>query len=237
MSTIATLTIEMAANIARLQTDMDQAKRVVNDSMKSIEQAVGMAKTAFVAFAGISSVDAFVGMVRGSIEAAAKLHDLAAQTGATVEALSAMGAVGKTSDTSLETISAAMNKLAKNMTGATEDTKIYGPNTPRYARFRQRDDYGGSLWTAAGQRLATLGEDAQQFARGGDLLLQPTEVVMGAGRGLLGDEGLHVRRGLDDLARAVAARVLGDHRGAIDDTHGVHIGDDEQLPAHKEMRH
>ncbi len=126
MSTIATLTIEMAANIARLQTDMDQAKRVVNDSMKSIEQAVGMAKTAFVAFAGISSVDAFVGMVRGSIEAAAKLHDLAAQTGATVEALSAMGAVGKTSDTSLETISAAMNKLAKNMAGATEDTKGAG---------------------------------------------------------------------------------------------------------------
>ena len=126
MSTIATLTIEMAANIARLQTDMDQAKRVVNDSMKSIEQAVGLAKTAFVAFAGISSVDAFVGMVRGSIEAAAKLHDLAAQTGATVEALSAMGAVGKTSDTSLETISAAMNKLAKNMAGATEDTKGAG---------------------------------------------------------------------------------------------------------------
>ena len=126
MSTIATLTIEMAANIARLQTDMDQAKRVVNDSMKSIEQAVGLAKTAFVAFAGISSVDAFVGMVRGSIEATAKLHDLAAQTGATVEALSALGSIGKTSDTSLETISAAMNKLAKNMAGATEDTKGAG---------------------------------------------------------------------------------------------------------------
>jgi hypothetical protein len=126
MSTIATLTIEMAANIARLQTDMDQAKRVVNDSMKSIEQAVGLAKTAFVAFAGISSVDAFVGMIRGSIEATAKLHDLAAQTGSTVEALSALGSVGKTSDTSLETISAAMNKLAKNMAGATEDTKGAG---------------------------------------------------------------------------------------------------------------
>ena len=126
MSTIATLTIEMAANVARLQADMDQAKRVVGDSMKSIEQAVGLAKTAFVAFAGISSLDAFVSMIKGSLEASAKLHDLAAQTGATVEALSALGSIGKTSDTSLETISQAMNKLAKNMAGATEDTKGAG---------------------------------------------------------------------------------------------------------------
>ena len=36
----------------------------------------------------------------------------------------------------------------RNFNGATEDTKIYGPNTPLYAKFRQRDDYGGSLWTA-----------------------------------------------------------------------------------------
>jgi outer membrane receptor protein involved in Fe transport len=35
----------------------------------------------------------------------------------------------------------------RNVGGATEDTKIYGPNTPLYARFRQRDDYA-SLWTA-----------------------------------------------------------------------------------------
>jgi iron complex outermembrane receptor protein len=35
----------------------------------------------------------------------------------------------------------------RNVGGATEDTKIYGPNTPKYAHFRQRDDYA-SLWTA-----------------------------------------------------------------------------------------
>jgi iron complex outermembrane recepter protein len=34
----------------------------------------------------------------------------------------------------------------RNIGSATEDTKIYGPNTPRYARFRQSDDYS-SLWT------------------------------------------------------------------------------------------
>jgi iron complex outermembrane receptor protein len=34
----------------------------------------------------------------------------------------------------------------RNIGGATEDTKIYGPNTPSFAKFRQRDDYS-SLWT------------------------------------------------------------------------------------------
>jgi len=36
----------------------------------------------------------------------------------------------------------------RNLNGATEDQKTYGPNTPSYAKFRQRDDYGGSLWSA-----------------------------------------------------------------------------------------
>jgi len=36
----------------------------------------------------------------------------------------------------------------RNIFGATEDQKTYGPSTPAYAKFRQRDDYGGSLWTA-----------------------------------------------------------------------------------------
>lgn len=35
----------------------------------------------------------------------------------------------------------------RNIGNATEDTKIYGANTPDYAKFRQRDDYA-SLWTA-----------------------------------------------------------------------------------------
>ena len=35
----------------------------------------------------------------------------------------------------------------RNVYDAPEDTKIYGPDTPRFARFRQHDDYA-SLWTA-----------------------------------------------------------------------------------------
>jgi len=34
----------------------------------------------------------------------------------------------------------------RNLTDATEDVAIYGPNTPGFAKLRQRDDYGSS-WT------------------------------------------------------------------------------------------
>ena len=34
----------------------------------------------------------------------------------------------------------------RNINDQTEDSKIYGPNTPDYAKFRQRVDYG-SAWT------------------------------------------------------------------------------------------
>jgi hypothetical protein len=40
----------------------------------------------------------------------------------------------------------ALFAALRNVNGATEDTKIYGPHTPDYAKFRQRDDYA-SLWT------------------------------------------------------------------------------------------
>ncbi len=36
----------------------------------------------------------------------------------------------------------------RKLNGATEDQKTYGPTTPAYAKFRARDDYGGSLWSA-----------------------------------------------------------------------------------------
>ena len=34
----------------------------------------------------------------------------------------------------------------RNINDAFEDSKIYGPNTPAFARFRNRTDYG-SAWT------------------------------------------------------------------------------------------
>ncbi|MBB2485402.1 hypothetical protein H5407_09200 [Mitsuaria sp. WAJ17] len=82
-----------------------------------------LAKTAFIALAGIGSIAAFAGMIKGSIDATAALHDLSIQTGASVAALGAFKSVGSYTETSAESIAGAMNKLAKNMAMADEDSK------------------------------------------------------------------------------------------------------------------
>ena len=69
------------------------------------------------------TVGAFVDIVKGAVESGAALHDLALQTGSTVEALSGLAAVGKYSDQTADTIGGAMNKLTRNLASATEESK------------------------------------------------------------------------------------------------------------------
>lgn len=57
--TVGTLTIEMAANIVRLQQDMDKAKRTVDNAMGSVEKSIDRVTTAIGAIAGALSVQAF----------------------------------------------------------------------------------------------------------------------------------------------------------------------------------
>lgn len=120
---IGTLTIEMAANIARLQTDMAQAKQVVSDASKQMQYAADLARKALVALVGIGSVAAFKGMIDSNIAAMASLKNLSTMTGVAVEQLSGLGAVARISGTSLDSVAGAMNKLSKGMAGATEDSK------------------------------------------------------------------------------------------------------------------
>lgn len=126
MSTLDTLVIDLIANTARLQQDMNKATGIVGGAMKQVEGAVNIAKQAFVALGGAATVAGLVNLVKSSIDTAEALHDLSIQTGASVEALSAMAEVGKYTDTSVQTIAGAMNKLAKGMAVANEESKGTG---------------------------------------------------------------------------------------------------------------
>lgn len=75
---------------------------------------------------GAMSIAAFASIIKGSADAAAGLYDLSIRTGATVEALSGLAEIGKYSDIAADQIAGAMNKLAKNMAGATEESKGTG---------------------------------------------------------------------------------------------------------------
>lgn len=123
MSSIGTLTIDIAANVARLQADMNAVKNHVGGAMSGISSAADFAKKAMGGLAAGMTIGAFAGMIKGSIDAAGALNDLSIKTGASVESLSKFGDVGRLSGVTAEQVGDAMNKLAKGMVGATEDSK------------------------------------------------------------------------------------------------------------------
>lgn len=96
--------------------DMDSATLKVGDALKGM----GLAAAAAL---GVGSLAAVTSMVKGYIDAAEGLKDLGIKTGATVESLSAFASIGKLTGTTAETIGQAMNRLAKNMAGSTEESK------------------------------------------------------------------------------------------------------------------
>ncbi len=179
--------IQMMANLVRLQKDMDDAKRSVQGAMADIEKYVGYAKAAFVALAGVASVGAFVGMIRGAYDAAEKLKDLSATAGTTVGALSALGSVGKLSETGIDSIASAMNKLSKNLAGADEDSKGTAAALRAlgldFARFKQ---------LAPDEQMMAVAKAMDQFADGGG--------KSAAAMALYGKEGAKLIPMLKDLA-------------------------------------
>ena len=98
----------------------------VGVSADSIKGAVGGLSGVLTSLVGVATVGGFAALVKGSIDSAAALNDLAIQSGASVEALSGLASVGKLSGQSADSIAVAMNRLAKNMAGATEESKGTG---------------------------------------------------------------------------------------------------------------
>ncbi len=74
---IGALEIELLANIARLQRDMDMAKRSVGDAMSSIDNFVSKAQRTLGAFGiGIGAIS-FGSLIKGAVDAADKINDVA----------------------------------------------------------------------------------------------------------------------------------------------------------------
>ena len=143
---LATLSLDFVANFSKLTGDVDQIQRHVKGAMKEIDSAIGTAKTAFAALGVTLSVNAFAGMVKGSIDAAGSLHDLSIKTGASVESLSKFGQVGALSGVSADQLGMAMNRLAKGMSvsneeskGTTDALKALGLNFEDFRRLKPED--------------------------------------------------------------------------------------------------
>jgi hypothetical protein len=115
---VATLLIEMAADVARLRQDMNQAKGLVDSSFASMKSAAGTVKTAFAAIGVSLSVGALTSWVKSAINAADESSKLAQKIGVATEEIAGLqlafnlaGAGGGVMQTSLAKLA---NEADKN---------------------------------------------------------------------------------------------------------------------------
>lgn len=202
---IGELQIDILANMARLQTDMNELKRSVGGSMQYVQQAAEMAKTAMIGLVGVGSVAAFAGMIRSSIEGAAALNDLAIQSGLSVDQLSALAEVGKTTNTSAEAIASASVKLSKNLAGATEESK--GASAALRAMGISFDQF---VAMSPDDQMLQLARSMDKYADGSG--------KSAAAQALLGKEGAKLLPFLKDLAQTgeLQARVTAEQAAQAD---------------------
>lgn len=138
------LIVDIAANVARLQKDMQDAKGVVASAMGDIQRSVNVAKTALAALGVGLSVDYFVGLARSTIDAMDKLNDLSKATSLTVEQLAGLKLAAKQSGSDLDSIAQAVNKLSVNIGKEPEKFKALGiaAKEPLEALKQLADLYG-----------------------------------------------------------------------------------------------
>jgi len=113
-----TLEIQLLANMARLQKDMDDAKRSVGGAMASIEKAVGVAKAALGGLTAGLSVGALVGFAKKVGDSVDAMNDLKDATGASIENISALEDVARRTGSSFDTVSTALVKMNQGLSAA-----------------------------------------------------------------------------------------------------------------------
>lgn len=101
----------MLANMARLQKDMDDAKRSVTGAMSSIESSVAAAKGALIGLGVLGIAASFANSVKGSIDLADNLNKLSQRTGVSTENLSQLQYAAKLADVSTDSLTTGIKKL------------------------------------------------------------------------------------------------------------------------------
>jgi hypothetical protein len=112
--------IQLMADVARLQRDMEDVKRSVGGTMQFVEKSVGVAKAAFSALLGLVSVGAFAGWIKGAIDAADETNKLSQKTGIATKELGGLLLAADQSGLSQEALGGSLSKLAKNMAEAAD---------------------------------------------------------------------------------------------------------------------
>lgn len=123
---LATLSIDLVAQLAQLTSGMDKAVRVAERSAAQIQarwdKLASVASTLGVAFGGALSAAGVGAFIRTTVDGIDRLNDLADATGASVESLSALEDVALRTGTSVDTVGDAVVKLNKVLSDAKPDS-------------------------------------------------------------------------------------------------------------------
>jgi Ca2+-binding EF-hand superfamily protein len=110
-----TLELQILADIARLQKDMESVKRTVNRAMTEVERAIDRVRGRFEGLLGGLSVAAFAVWIKGAVDFNDSLNDLSKSTDIAVGKLAGLSLLSKQNGTELNELAKAVNKLQQNI--------------------------------------------------------------------------------------------------------------------------
>ncbi len=123
-----TLEIQLLANMARLQADMDQAKRAVGGAMATINQSVKVAAGALAALGVGMSASVFTGWIRGAINAADETSKLSQRIGVAVKDVAGLQLAFRQAGVG-DAFAASMAKMAKSAADGSKAFDAMGIST------------------------------------------------------------------------------------------------------------
>ncbi|MES2787668.1 MAG: hypothetical protein V4684_19535 [Pseudomonadota bacterium] len=121
--------IRLRADIARLQADMDQARRTVGSAMDRVSASVGSAMKMFAGLAAGLSVAAFSAWIKGAIDAADAASKLSQKTGVAVKDLAGLQLAYNLGGAGGDVFEKSMVKLSKAITEGNKGLSALGIKT------------------------------------------------------------------------------------------------------------
>jgi len=126
---IGDLEIRLRADIARLQADMDHARRTVGSAMDRVSASVGGAMKMFAGLAAGLSIAAFSAWIKGAIDAADAASKLSQKTGVAVKDLAGLQLAYDLGGAGGDVFEKSMVKLSKAITEGNKGLAALGIKT------------------------------------------------------------------------------------------------------------
>jgi hypothetical protein len=126
---IGKLEIQLLADIARLRTDMGNAQKVVGDSMRGIEGAIGTAKKAFAALGAVVGVASFGSWLKSAIDAGDEALKMSQKLGVSTKEVAGLQLAFNLAGVSTEAMEKGLVKLSVQVANNSKTLQAFGIET------------------------------------------------------------------------------------------------------------